>query len=102
MTKEEIFVLKDKFYRDLIRTAPKNSEPKAVSLFLWKGKKIHARNALLNHCIFNAEMEIKNSEEYIGKLMRKSCDIFKQFKWVKDKKKYSRCGKWLLKMKEGK
>lgn len=93
--KEGIFVLKDEFYIELMKYAISRQKDPTFITFSWKGEKIVSNKTLLNHCYFQAQQEIINSEEFQTKIKERMKQIFNEYVWVKDKEKYSRCGKWV-------
>lgn len=96
--KEEMFVLKNKFYNQLEKKLIKKYSIESPFVNLqWHGKKIIRMDALIDYAIIEAKKAIFNLPEIQEILTKKVKEICKQYNWIKDKKLYSRCGKWIKK-----
>jgi len=93
--KEQIFVIQDRFYKSMLRAVHKDSIfPKRYN-FIYRGKKVLARSALMYWAIDVAESEVRSSKNYRDKITERAIEISKEYKWIKCKRKWSRCGKWI-------
>ncbi len=94
--RKEIFVVKKTIFEEILKYVFPDYVDKPVTYHLsFEGNKIESKERLLEYYICQAEDNIKSTKYYQDTLRQEAIRLLNTFIFIKNKKKYSRAGKWI-------